>query len=117
MKAFDTVVFAAVLLLAACAAPDVDRTASGFDHTTYHSDLNACQGDTAVDATVDTLIIGFLGGALGAGLLFQSGNIYAFAGGAVVGGALGTVYGSVKSVVQYNDKVDDCLRTKGYAIP
>ena len=117
MKAFGTVLFAAVLLVAACATPNVNRTAAGFDPVTYHSDLNACQGDSAVDATVDALLIGLLGAALGASLLFQSGSIDAFVGGAVVGGIADTLFESVKSVVQFNDEVDDCLRVKGYSIP
>lgn len=110
-----------VAALAACAGPDVDRTAAGFDDKAYYTDLNNCRGGSLLEAALDTTGVGLWGSLVGAyhGLYLgisandrADGMIF----GAIVGAGTGIGIGAVKSVRQFNDDVGHCLRLKGYAV-
>jgi len=111
----------ALALLAACAAPDVDRTATGFDHEAYYTDLDKCRGGGAIEAALETTGVGLWGSVVGAyhGLLLGLVTGERAEGvlvGAIVGAGAGIGIGAVESVSDFNDEVAQCLRLKGYAV-
>ena len=111
----------ALALLAACAAPNVDQTATGFDHKTYNSDLNECQGGSAIEAALETTGVVLWGSLVGAyhGLhlgLSESEKAEGMLVGAIIGASVGIGIGAVESVSEFNDEVDDCLRVRGYSV-
>ena len=111
----------ALALLAACAAPNVDQTATGFDHETYYSDLNECQGGSAIEAALETTGVVLWGSLVGAyhGLyigIAASDKAEGMIFGAVVGASVGIGIGAVESVSEFNDDVTECLRAKGYGV-
>ncbi len=121
MKRKAAAVFLTIALLAACAGPNVDRTAPHFDHETYFTDLNNCRGGSAVEAAVETTAVGLWGSLVGAYHGLRLGwaardSAEAVLVGAVVGAGIGVGVGAVKSVREFNGEVADCLRVKGYAI-
>ena len=107
--------------LAACAGPDVDRTAAGFDYEIYYADLNNCRGGSAFEAAVETTGAGLWGSLVGAyyGLylgLAAGDKAEGIVFGAIVGAGAGIGIGAVESVQDFNDGVARCLRAKGYSI-
>jgi uncharacterized membrane protein len=109
-----------VIALAAC-APDVDRTASGFDRQVFYTDLNDCRGGSAVEVVLETTGVGLLGSVVGAyhGLLFGLAAGERAEGmlvGAIVGAGAGIGIGAYESVNEFHGEVTECLRVKGYAV-
>ena len=116
-----TIILSLSLLLAACAAPEVDRTATNFNETKFDNDLSECQGGNLAEASTKTFGVAVVGSALGAfhGLIggIQAGN--ADAGvviGAAVGGTLGLGVGAAEAVKEHDDEIAGCLRGKGYTL-
>jgi hypothetical protein len=111
----------ALVALAGCALPTVDRAASGFDETQYASDLSTCRGGNAAVYAVNTFTGALVGSAIGA---FEGAVHLAWHGdsdewaliGAAVGGTLGFVYGAYTTVEEEGTGVEDCLREKGYVL-
>ncbi len=92
-----------ISLLAACAAPNVDREAIGFDNESYFTDLNECQGGSAFQAALETTGVGLEGSVEGAfnglflGLVTGEGAVDMLVG-AIVGATVGIGIGAVASV-------------------
>ena len=110
-----------IAMLAACAAPNVDRTVIGFNDESYYTDLNECQGGSAFEAALETTSVGLLGSVVGAyhGLFsgFTAGETAeGMLVGAIVGASAGIGIGAVASVSEFNDEVTECLRVRGYAV-
>ena len=110
-----------VAALAACAGPDVDRTAAGFDYRAYYTDLNNCRGGSVLEAALETTGAGLWGSLVGAyhGLylgISASDRADGMIFGAIVGAGAGIGIGAVKAVREFNGDVSHCLRLKGYAV-
>jgi hypothetical protein len=80
------------LALAACAAPNVDRSAADFNEIKFSVDLNLCRGGNIVEASIKTIGKGAVGSLAGAGVMVLHGAAAANSGEAiVVGAAVGAV--------------------------
>ena len=103
--------------VAACATPEVDRTAS-FNQAKYDSDLTACRSQPPLLALVIGAAVAAFCAAHGAvqGALYGGGSAESAALGAIVGGSVGLVGGATVAYSQEEKIVGDCLREKGYAV-
>ena len=115
------VITVASVVLAACASPTVDTTATSFDDQQYTADLDNCRGGTALDVALDGLGGAMIGSAIGA---FEGAIHGAWSGnspegaaiGAVVGGVVGVVVGAKEPFQQQEQSVRRCLSEKGYVL-
>ena len=110
-----------LLLQAACAAPNVDRTASGFSELAFQTQLHECRLTTAAHYTWHGLVGAVIGSAFGAVQGAQVGAIGGNAGeGAVIGAAVGSVIGlgagAVVAIEKETASVEGCIKSKGYAL-
>ena len=109
------------LLVAGCAAPDIDSNVINFDQDQYHVDLYDCRGGNLIEATaisVGKAAVGSLWGVVhgaSAGALAGDG-LEGAAIGAGVGAAIGFGVGAVEAYKAHETELVDCLRDKGYVI-
>jgi hypothetical protein len=116
-----TIILALSLLLAACAVPQVEQSAIGFDKTKYQSDLSVCRGGSLLEASAVNLGNAVKGSLWGA---FHGAPAGALAGdgwegaaiGAVVGATLGLGAGAKEAFEKHDAELVGCLRNKGYQI-
>ena len=114
-------VLTAAGLLSACAAVDVDRSATSFDEATYADDLAGCQGGSATTFMVNGLAGAVVGSALGA---FEGAKFGITGGssaegalvGSVVGSVIGVGVGAYKSVSEQDEELAKCMRERGYML-
>ena len=112
---------ALVVLATACASPEVDRVAPGFDTQVYSIDLDACRGGTDSVAALESFEAFLQGTLIGTyyGLLSGTASGDAAEGmavGAVIGAVVGLGVGGTKTLHDRNAVVTNCLRRKGYTI-
>ena len=94
-------ILVATLTLAACAAPQVNRSATNFDERKFSVALDHCRGGNIVEATLKTAGAGAIGSLAGAGIVALHGAVAAGSGEAIV---VGAAVGAVKQVA-------DCSRS------
>jgi hypothetical protein len=110
-----------LLLLSACAVPQVDHKAFGFDQETFQTDMSDCRGGTLLESSASSLgnvAVGSLWGAFhGAPAGAMAGDGWEGAAiGAVVGGIIGLGVGASEAIEQREQKIAGCLRRKGYVL-
>ena len=113
------------MMLAACATPEVDRSAAGFDQTKYEADLEDCsEGSTWSNffTTSETMakgaMVGFVAGA-GAGATGSyggEGDWRIMITGLAVGSVAGFCLGASASHEERKSEIADCLEKKGYRL-
>jgi hypothetical protein len=109
------------LALAACAAPNVDRSVVDFDARTFAVDLNLCRGGNFTEASLKTIGKGALGSLAGASVMVLHGAAAANSGeaivvGAAIGAVIGLGIGAHDAVEEHELEIADCLRQKGYEV-
>jgi len=117
----QTIIIALSLFLAACAVPQVEQSAIGFDEDKYHADLNNCRGGSLLEASAVTFgnaAIGSLRGAFhGAPAGAMAGDGWEGAAiGAVVGATIGIGAGAKEAIEKHDAELAGCLRGKGYVV-
>ena len=116
-----TIIISLSLFLAACAAPNIDQSAAGFNEDKYRDDLANCRGGNIVEASAKTFGVALLGSAIGAangasaGLIHGKADIGAIVG-AAVGGTVGLGVGASEAVKRHEGEIAVCLRGKGYVV-
>jgi hypothetical protein len=116
-----TIIIALSLFLVACAVPQVEKSAIGFDEDKYHTDLNNCRGGSLLEASAVTFGNAAIGSLWGA---FHGAPAGALAGdgwegaaiGAVVGATVGIGAGAKEAIEKHDAELAGCLRNKGYNI-
>ena len=110
-----------VVLVSACASPEVDRAAPAFDAQVYATDLDACRGgpDSAVALEsftqfVQGALIGTYHGLVAGAVSGDAPESMAV--GAVIGAVIGLGTGGSKALDARNAAVKGCLRSKGYTV-
>ena len=116
MKNF--IIISLTALLAACASPEVDRTAMNFDRDKYETDLFECRGGNFLKATATTVVLGTVGSLIGAfygASLLVTGveGIIAFAS---LGGVIGLAAGFETERKKHDDEIAGCLDGRGYTL-
>ena len=114
-------IIVAAILLAACAAPQVETRSIGFDEDKYQADLNDCRGGSILVASAENFSNAALGSLLGA---FHGAPLGAAAGdgwegaaiGAVVGATIGLGAGAKEAIEKHDAELAGCLRDKGYVV-
>jgi outer membrane lipoprotein SlyB len=112
---------AVLIVLSACATPDVDTTAPTFDKTQYTADLDNCRGGTVIKVTLDGFVGAVYGSAIGAlhgavnGAAVGDAPEGAFIG-AIAGSVIGVVLGAYEPFDKQKQSVQQCLRGKGYVL-
>ena len=111
----------ALVLVSACAIPDVVISRPGFNDIQYTEDLDTCRGGNFLEAAGKTFRLGFAGAFAGAAEGAVNGAIWGGSEegaiiGAGVGGFVGIGIGTFSAVKEEGEKVSDCLRGKGYAL-
>lgn len=112
-----------LLMISACASPDVDRSKPDFDETQYQADLHQCrngsEGEFATRLIGGAFVGSMHGAAIGGwkGLCCGGGSAEGAALGALVGIGVGAVTGTIYHVVEENKKVRRCMRAAGYREP
>jgi hypothetical protein len=111
---------ALALLLAACAGPEIDRTAPTFDEQSYSQALADCRGGSLATFMWGGLTAAVVGSAWGAAEGAQWGAVHggvdeAALIGSIVGGVLGMGVGAVDALAHHDAVLDHCMRHKGYA--
>jgi outer membrane lipoprotein SlyB len=109
------------MFLAACAAPQVEQSANGFDEDKYQADLNDCRGGSLLEASTVTFANAAVGSLWGA---FHGAPAGAMAGdgwegaaiGAVVGATIGLGAGAKEAMDKHDAELIGCLRGKGYML-
>jgi hypothetical protein len=109
------------LFLAACAVPQVEQSAIGFDEDKYQTDLNDCRGGSLLEASAVTFGNAAIGSLWGA---FHGAPAGALAGdgwegaaiGAVVGATIGIGAGAKEAMEKHDAELTGCLRGKGYVL-
>jgi len=110
-----------LVLIAACAAPQVDQSAATFDETAFNSDLIICRGGNFIVASARTIGIAMLGSVYGAAEGAHYGarrgdTIENAAIGAVIGGTIGLTAGAFKALENHEAEIALCLAQKGYIL-
>ena len=116
MKKF--IIISLTALLAACASPEVDRTAMNFDRDKYETDLFECRGGNFLKATATTVVLGTVGSLIGAfygASLWVTGveGIIAFA---ALGGVVGLAAGFETERKKHDEEIAVCLNGRGYTL-
>ena len=116
MKNF--IIISLTALIAACASPEVDRTAMNFDREKYETDLFECRGGNFLEATATTVVLGTVGSLIGAfygASLWVTGveGIIAFAS---LGGVSGLAAGFETERKKHDDEIAGCLDGRGYTL-
>ena len=111
----------AIALIAACAAPIVNRSADNFSETKFSVDLNLCRGGNIAEASLKTIGKGAVGSLAGAGIVALHGAAVAGSGeaiivGAAVGAVIGLGVGANDAIEEHRREIADCLRQKGYEV-
>jgi hypothetical protein len=111
----------AALALAACAAPDVNRSAANFSESEFSVDLNLCRGGNIAEASLKTLGKGAVGSLAGAGVMVLHGAAAANSGeaivvGAAIGAVIGLGVGANDAIEEHELEIAACLREKGYEV-
>jgi hypothetical protein len=109
------------LFLAACAVPQVEQSAIGFNEDKYQADLNDCRGGSLLVASAENFSNAALGSLWGA---FHGAPAGAMAGdgwegaaiGAVVGATIGLGAGAKEVMEKHDAELAGCLRGKGYLL-
>ena len=114
-------ILVAALVLAGCAAPNVNRSAADFNETTFSVDLNLCRGGNIAEASLKTIGKGAVGSLAGAGVMVRHGAAAANSGeaivvGAAIGAVIGLGIGAHDAVEEHELEIADCLRQKGYEV-
>ena len=96
-------------------------TSAKFDQAKFDSDLKSCGGDKLLFFDKDVVLVTLSGSLIGAASGAAAGAAFGdTAHGAVIGTALGTtlglVVGAKTAVEKRQDKVEICLRNKGYTV-
>jgi hypothetical protein len=117
----STLILATAFALAACAAPQVNRSAANFDESQFTVDLNVCRGGNIAEASLKTIGKGALGSLAGAGVMVLHGAAAANSGeaivvGAAVGAVIGLGIGANDAIEEHEQEIADCLREKGYQV-
>ena len=104
--------------IAACASPEVDRTAMNFDRDKYETDLFECRSGNFLKATTTTVVLGTVGSLIGAfygASLLVTGveGIIAFA---ALGGVVGLAAGFETERKKHGDYIAGCLNGRGYTL-
>ena len=89
----------AASMLAACAAPSVDRSALNFNESKFTVDLNFCRGGNIAEASLKTIGKGALGSLAGAGVVALHGAAAAGSGEAIVVGAVVGAVGHLADMI------------------
>ena len=111
----------AAVLLWSCAAPTVDRAATGFDEKKFAEDLADCRGGSAGEVALSGAIGVLVGSAVGAaegaswGAL-SGGSAEGAAKGSIVGGVIGLGVGAHAALTEEEKAVRACLSAKGYVL-
>ena len=108
-------------VVAACAVPEVNRTAPDFSETKYATDLNICRGGNVLTATLYGFGGAFVGSAVGAAEGATTGAIRNDSAegaiiGAIVGSILGLGVGAYEVLENQDDEIENCLIQKGYTL-
>jgi len=112
------IIISLTALLAACASPEVDRTAMNFDGDKYETDLFECRGGNFLKATTTTVVLGTVGSLIGAfygaslGVITGEGVI-AFA---ALGGVVGLAAGFETERKKHDEEIAVCLNGRGYTL-
>ena len=118
---YKTIILSLSLLVAACASPQIDQSASSYNEDKFHVDLNDCRGGNLAEASAKTVGAVLVGSAFGAfqgasaGLMTGDADIGALVG-AAVGGSIGLGVGAVEAIERHDSEVAGCLRGKGYEV-
>ena len=117
----STLILATAFALAACAAPQVNRSAANFDESQFTVDLNVCRGGNIAEASLKTIGKGALGSLAGAGVMVLHGAAAGNSGeaivvGAAVGAVIGLGIGANDAIEEHEQEIADCLREKGYQV-
>ena len=112
------IIISLTALIAACASPEVDRTAMNFDQAKYETDLFECRGRNVLKATTTTVVLGTVGSLIGAfygASLLVTGveGIIAFAS---LGGVIGLAAGFETERKKHDDEIAGCLDGRGYTL-
>jgi len=112
------IIISLTALLAACASPEVDRTAMNFDGDKYETDLFECRGGNFLKATTTTVVLGTVGSLIGA---FYGASLGVFTvEGVIAFTALGSVVGLAAGFETERKKHDEeiavCLNGRGYTL-
>ena len=116
MKNF--IIISLTALLAACASPEVDRTAMNFDREKYETDLFECRGGNFLKATTTTVVLGTVGSLIGA---FYGASLGVFTGEGVIafaalGGVVGLAAGFETERKKHDEEIAVCLDGRGYTL-
>ena len=116
MKNF--IIISLTALIAACASPEVDRTAMNFDQAKYETDLFECRSGNVLKATTTTVVLGTVGSLIGAfygASLLVTGveGVIAFAS---LGGVVGLAAGFETERKKHDDQIAGCLDGRGYTL-
>jgi hypothetical protein len=112
---------AACLIVAGCAAPEVDRSRPGFDARSYSEALSLCRGVTGLAAGMESLQAAAVGSLLGAYYGAIQGNMAGDSEegaiiGTILGGTIGLGVGASRALAEREQKITNCLREKGYSV-
>ncbi len=112
---------AAAAFLSACASPEIDRSAAGFDEEPYSLALAECRGGSVVAFMFHGFTSALAGSAIGAaeGTICCSYGANSAEGaliGSIVGGAIGLGIGAYDALAEQDEDLGQCLREKGYAV-
>jgi hypothetical protein len=110
-----------IIILSACASPDVDTTTPTFDKSQYTADLDNCRGGSALNVALDGFVGAVYGSAIGAAQGALNGAIAGDAPegaviGAIAGSVIGVVLGAYEPFNKQRQTVQQCLRGKGYVV-
>jgi hypothetical protein len=116
-----SVLSAAALAVAGCAAPHVDAERAGFKTLDYNLDLVACGFETAGQYATHGLAGAVIGSGVGAIEGATWGAVAGSAGegaivGAAVGGVIGAGFGAYEGAGKKVGTVESCVVGKGYAL-
>ena len=116
MKNF--IIISLTALIAACASPEVDRTAMNFDQAKYETDLFECRGRNVLKATTTTVVLGTVGSLIGA---FYGASLGVFTGEGIIafaslGGVVGLAAGFETERKKHDDEIASCLDGRGYTL-
>ena len=117
------VIFLLSVTLTACATPQVDHSAIGFDQAKYEVDLEDCSDGptwsnffTTSETMAKGAMVGFVAGAGATGGYDGEGDWRIMLTGLAVGGVAGFCLGASASHEERKAEIADCLERKGYQL-